>query len=166
MEIKIECEFTEMVPTGDLKEFEKNPNKHSEGHTEALAKLIEGHGWRVPVIVSRLSGCVVAGHGRLAAAKLLGMPHVPVDYQEFDSSEAEYLFVVSENAASEWSEIDRAMVNGEIPDLGPFDLSLLGLNDFTVDVSEKPPEQKPSKDLRCPQCEFRGPKKSFALPAS
>lgn len=166
MNVEIKCEYTELVPTQGLMAHPKNANQHPEGQIEELAKLIQAHGWRVPIIVSKRSGCVVSGHGRWSAAKLIGMESVPVDYQDFETAEAEYLFVVSENAIGEWSIIDRAMVNGEIPDLGPFDISLLGLENFKVDVSESQPDQKPSKDLRCPQCEFRGPKKSFALPAS
>lgn len=165
MSVEIKCEFTELVAIGDLKPHPKNANQHPDGQIEELAKLIQFHGWRVPVIVSRLTNRVVAGHGRWAAAKLLGMETVPVDYQEFENEDAEFLFVVSENAISEWSAIDRAMVNGEIPDLGPFDISLLGLEDFTVDVSEQPPAPKDNKTLRCPQCEFTGPKKSFSLPS-
>lgn len=137
MNIDIKCEYEQLVPVKDLKPNPKNPNKRPAAQADELAFLIKAHGWRVPIIVSTRSGMIVAGHGRLMAAKLLEMESVPVDYQDFESDELEYAFLTSDNAISEWSAIDRAMVNEALPDLGPdFDIRLLGLENFTLDVSE------------------------------
>lgn len=138
MSIRILCEFKEMVKVKDLKPYPNNPNVHPAKQIEELAFVIKNDAWRVPIIVSNRSGCIVAGHGRLAAAKLLDMTEVPVDRQDFESDELEYAFVVADNGLSEWSEIDRAMVNEKMPDLGPdFDIRMLGLENFTLDVSEQ-----------------------------
>lgn len=51
----------------------RNPNKHPQNQIELLAKIIKAQGWRNPIVVSRRSGFVVKGHGRLEAARLLGL---------------------------------------------------------------------------------------------
>ena len=51
----------------------KNNNKHPKEQIERLAQLIEFQGFRNPVVVSNRTGFVVAGHGRIEAAKKLGL---------------------------------------------------------------------------------------------
>lgn len=51
----------------------RNPNKHPQNQIELLAKIIKAQGWRNPTVVSKRSGFVVKGHGRLAAAQYLGL---------------------------------------------------------------------------------------------
>lgn len=75
--IEVWCSFDELVPTERLVENPKNPNRHPEAQVELLAKNIKYFGWRHPVTVSKRSGFIVAGHGRLAAAKKLGAAIVP-----------------------------------------------------------------------------------------
>ena len=121
-----------------LKPNPRNPNKHSPEQIERLAKLLDFYGWRHPIIVSNQSGLIVAGHGRLEAAKKLGREKVPVHFQEFQSEEEELGFLTSDNAIASWAELDLGTINAFVPDLGPdFDLDLLGIKDFTLDASDK-----------------------------
>lgn len=136
--MKIECQYTELVPVDNLVGHPDNPNKHSDAQIKRLAKLIKHHGFRHPVIVSKRSGFIIAGHGRWAAAKELGCLNVPVDYQEFASDDDEYMFMISDNAIqSDWAELDLGMINLKVPEIGPVDIELLGFKDFTIDFSEK-----------------------------
>ncbi len=112
------------------------PNVHSREQIAKLAELIKFQGWRHPIIVSNQSGMIAAGHGRLMAAELLGLKRVPVHYQDFDSYDQEYAFMVSDNAISEWSTLDLGKINAKLPDLELPDVDLLGIQDFTVDPSE------------------------------
>ena len=89
--MKINCAYDDLVPISKVKPHPKNPNKHSEAQLERLAQIIEYQGWRCPIKVSNLSGFVVAGHGRLLAAKKNGYTQVPIDYQDFDSEGAHRL---------------------------------------------------------------------------
>lgn len=124
----------------------KNNNNHPKEQVERLAKLIKNLGFRQPVIVSNRTGFVVAGHGRIEAAKLLGMKKVPVMKQDFENEAEEYAFLTSDNAIQSWSEIDLSKVNAEIIDLGPdFDIDLLGLKDFKIEPAEK--IEEPEVDL-------------------
>lgn len=139
--IRILCERADDLAISALVPHKKNPNKHSEEQIERLAALIRYHGFRHPIIVSKRSGFIVAGHGRLEAARRLGMAKVPVDYQEFESDEAEYAFLVADNSIALWAELDLAAINLEVPNLGPdFDIDMLGLKDFAIDVAEKSDE--------------------------
>jgi DNA modification methylase len=127
-----------MIPIHELKDHPKNRNKHSDEQIERLAKLYEYHGIRHPIIISELSGCIVAGHGRKLAGKKAGFDSMPVVYQKFADETAEYAFIQADNAIASWAELDLAGINADLPDLGPdFDLEMLGLKDFTLDLSEK-----------------------------
>lgn len=137
----------------------KNPNKHSEEQIERLAHLIKFYGWRQPLIVSKQTGLLVVGHGRLLAAKKLGEKKVPVLELDFDTPEMEYGYLVADNAIAAWSDLDLSAINAELPELGPdFDIEMLGIKDFQLDVSDfdvpedKAPKDKESKTFPCPNC--------------
>lgn len=127
-----------IVPISKIIPNHKNRNKHSAEQIERLKQIITYQGFRVPVIVSNRSGKLVAGHGRLLAAKELGLKDVPVIYQDFESDEQEYAAGISDNSVALWAELDLAGINTDLPDLGPdFDLDMLGIKDFVLDMSEK-----------------------------
>lgn len=137
--IEIKCSYAQMVDITDMLPHPKNPNKHSKEQIDRLVKVMQFQGVRHPIVVSKLSGHVVAGHGRLQAFKKLKMTQVPVDFQDFDNEDQEYAFIVSDNALQqEWAELDLSSINANMGDLGPdFDLELLGMKDLKIDVSEK-----------------------------
>jgi DNA modification methylase len=88
--------------------------------------------------VSKLTGFVVAGHGRVMALEKLKIKEAPVDYQDFQDETQEYAFLTSDNAIALWAELNLGEINTDLPDLGPdFDIELLGLKDFTLDMSDK-----------------------------
>lgn len=121
--IEVYCAHTEMVDISRVKPNPRNPNKHPENQLDMLAKVIRSHGWRNPIVVSRLSGLVVKGHGRLAAAQILGCEQVPVDFQDYESEAAEWADMVADNRIAELSEIDEAALLELIPEIeGQIDL--------------------------------------------
>ena len=143
-----------------IKPNPKNRNIHPQDQIDKLAQIIKYQGFRTPVIVSNRSGYLVAGHGRLLAAKSLGMTELPVLFQDFESDEQEYAAQVSDNAVAFWSELDLSGINTDLADLGPdFDIQLLGLKSFTLDPSDfEEPEPKDDPKLKeallkqCPNC--------------
>lgn len=136
--MNIKCEYKKLLPIKSLKAHPKNRNKHPADQIDQLARVIEYQGWRHPIIVSNLSGFIVAGHGRLEAAKKLKLTEVPVDYQDFESEAQEYAFLQSDNAIALWAELDLSGINADLGELGPdFDIDLLGIKNFTIDVAEK-----------------------------
>lgn len=137
-EPKIHVSGIEMVPTAKLVPNPKNPNVHPAEQIERLAQIIEFAGWRRPITVSRRSGFVTVGHGRLDAAKLRGWKTVPVSYQDYDNEAAEYQDMVADNAIDDWAEMDKAKINADVVEFGPeFDIDLLGIKDFTLEPTEK-----------------------------
>ena len=145
--MRIEAKDVRLVPIGELKANPKNRNIHPQDQIDRLAEIIQYQGFRQPVVVSNRSGLVVAGHGRLMAAKKLGLEQVPVLFQDFESEEQEYAFGVSDNAVAAWAELDLSGINLDIGDLGPdFDLDMLGIKGFTLDVAEGELPDLPSGD--------------------
>lgn len=135
--MKINCLFDELTPTKDLKPHPKNRNKHPKDQIKRLAKILEYQGWRYPVKVSKRSGFITSGHGRLEAAELNGWDSVPVNFQDYESDEQEYADVQADNAIASWAELDLSGINADLPDLGPdFDIDLLGIENFKIDASE------------------------------
>lgn len=136
--MKINCSYDELVEVHKLVENPKNPNKHPDEQIERLAKIIDYQGQRSPVIVSKRSGFIVVGHGRLAAMKKLGAEKVAVNYQDFIDEAQEYAHVTADNAIAEWASLDLSEINKEMLDLGPdLDIDLLGLKDFVIEPIEK-----------------------------
>lgn len=134
----IKAENIVLVDTSKIKPWPKNRNKHSEAQIERLIKLIEYQGFRNPLVVSNQNGFLIAGHGRLLAAKKMGIKKVPVVYQDFDNDDQAYAYMVSDNAIQSWSELDLSGINNDMADLGPdFDIDLLGIRGFVIEPAEK-----------------------------
>lgn len=153
--MKIHCKFDELVDPKLLKDHPLNRNRHGQDQIERLAELYKYHGIRHPIIVSKRSGFVVAGHGRRLSALRAGLKEFPVVHQDFDSDDAEYAFMTSDNAISDWSELDLSAINTDLQNLGPdLDIAMLGIKNFTLDVIEKLEDNdKPErKDKHCPHC--------------
>lgn len=156
----IHTKYDELVSPLKLKPNPRNPNKHSTDQALRLSKLYEAHGVRHPIIVSRQSGYIVAGHGRHMAALMAEMKEFPVVYQDFQSESDEYAFMVSDNGIADWAELDYAKINEDLVALGPdFNIDDLGLEDFTLDVAEKEsrndlePKPQGKRQAMCPQCQ-------------
>jgi len=144
MNSKINTAFQELIDIKSPKiiPHPDNMNKHPKEQIERLAKLIQYQGQRHPIIISKRSGFIVAGHGRWEAMKLLAKTdnwdQIAVDYQDFESEAQEYAFMTSDNAIAEWAELDLSAVNTKMLDLGPdFDVDLLGIKDFVIEPIEK-----------------------------
>lgn len=159
MAVDIKITDHQLVDPKTLKPHPKNPNEHSENQIQALAKIIKYQGWRLPIIVSKRSGYITAGHGRLEAALALGETQVPVVYQDYANDDEEYAHIVSDNAIAARADLNLAKINVEIPSLGPdFDIELLGIDNFTLDPKFEEPDLKSDPKMRetelnkCPNC--------------
>lgn len=86
--VPVFCAHDAIVPLKDLRPNPKNPNQHPPEQIKLLASIIRATGWRAPITVSKRSGLVTKGHGRLMAAQLDDLTDAPVDYQDY-ASEAE-----------------------------------------------------------------------------
>jgi ParB-like chromosome segregation protein Spo0J len=110
--IPVYCAFDKIVDVKELKPNPKNPNKHPDEQIKMLAKVIKQNGWRDRITVSKQSGMIVKGHGRLLAAKLLKLKEVPVDYQDYASESLELADLMADNRLAELSKNDnRKLLN-------------------------------------------------------
>ena len=128
--VPIFCAFDELVSAERVVGNPRNPNTHPASQIQLLAKIIATQGWRAPITVSTRSGLVVRGHGRLAAARLLGERLVPVDFQTYDSEAAEWADLIADNRIAELAEIDvsaLADLLGDI-DVSGLDMELTGFD--------------------------------------
>lgn len=132
------AEQIKIIPIKEIIPNAKNRNNHPPEQIERLKKIINYQGFRVPVIISNQTGKLVAGHGRLLAAKALGLETVPAIYQDFENEEQEYAAGISDNSVAAWAELDLSGINTDIGDLGPdFDIDLLGIEDFVIEPADK-----------------------------
>jgi DNA modification methylase len=132
MSIVTHCESAKLEDISKLVPHPRNPNKHSESQIKALAKIIDYQGWRSPIVVSNLSGFIIAGHGRYQAAQLLGLKKVPVNRQDFGSEADEWAHMIADNRIAELAELDSIELGGLMRDLDMinFDLSLTGFDEI------------------------------------
>ena len=165
--IKVHCAYDEMVDITKLVPNPRNPNQHSDKQIKMLAKIIEHQGWRAPITVSKRSGFIVRGHGRLMAAELLGLDEVPVDYQDYANEAEEWADLIADNRLAELSEMDNEMLKDLIQEIDSeeFDLTLTGYDEDTleslltpIDIddffrdNEETSNEKEKEVLICPHC--------------
>ena len=165
--IEVHCAYDKMVDITKLIPNPRNPNQHSDRQIELLAKIIEHQGWRAPITVSKRSGFVVRGHGRLLAAEALGVDEVPVDYQDYENEAEEWADLIADNRLAELSEIDNTMLKDLIQeiDTGEIDLTLTGFDELEIerlmtqyfeapDEFEVLDEDDVETEYRCPKCNY------------
>lgn len=144
-----------IIPIDEISPNPDNRKKHPKAQIERLAKIIEVEGFRQPLIISNRSGNLVAGHGRLLAAKHLKLTELPVIYQDFDSDEQEYRVAIADNAVAEMGQIDLSKIHTDLSMLAPFDIDLLGISNFNfepISKVENIENTKPLEMLTCPAC--------------
>ena len=124
--IVVHCAHDEIVEVETLVPNPRNPNRHSDEQLRLLSKIIRHQGWRAPITVSNRSGFIVRGHGRLAAAKLLGVEQVPVDRQDYATEAEEWADLIADNRLSELNEMDGAALKDILQELDSGMLEVLG----------------------------------------
>lgn len=124
--MEIKCLYDELLPLHKIIPNPKNPNEHFPDKTKLLANNIDYQGIRWPIIISKRSGFIVAGHGRLYAAQLLGYENYPVVYQDFLSEAQEFEFLVADNKLAELSDTDDEAVKKGIAEIDDVKIEMLG----------------------------------------
>jgi ParB-like chromosome segregation protein Spo0J len=164
-DIAVHCSYDEAVDVVSLVSHPKNSNAHGEKQVALLARVIKAQGWRSPITVSRKSGFIVAGHGRLEAAKVLNVEKVPVDYQNFKTEADELAHLLADNRIAELSDLDLRGASKVFEELKAikFDVDLTGFEeaDFAKLLGlESAPEDFPEVDEdidtnhKCPKCGY------------
>jgi DNA modification methylase len=100
-----------------------------------LVKSIEHYGWTNPVLVQAGTNRIIAGHGRVEAAKAIGKTEVPVIVLDMDDRDAK-AYLVADNQLATLSEWDMTALKDILADLddGSFDMDLTGFDDEALDA--------------------------------
>jgi DNA modification methylase len=112
--------------------YDKNPRQHEDKDLAFLMRSLEYFGWRQPVQVQRGTNVLIAGHGRIEAAKRLGLTKAPVIEMEDDVPvEDDDAYRITDNASAELSRWHPYYLRENLVNLdtGGFDLSLTGFDD-------------------------------------
>ena len=114
-----------------------NPRTHSEKQIRQIAASIETFGFTNPVLIDT-SGTVIAGHGRVRAAKQLGMDTVPTVQLEHLTDEQVRAYVIADNKLAECAGWDRDLLAIELQGLAEidldFDLEVMGFETAEIDL--------------------------------
>jgi site-specific DNA-methyltransferase (adenine-specific) len=119
----------ERLPTEALVPYARNSRTHSTAQVEQIAASIREFGFTNPVLVDEAGG-IVAGHGRVMAARLVGLPAVPCIRLTGLSDAQRRAYVIADNKLALNAGWDDAMLRVELRDLQAldFDMDLLGFN--------------------------------------
>mgnify|MGYP001571202837 CR=1 FL=1 len=141
----VKCSHDAMVDINLLSEFPTNYNEHGEKQLDLLGKIITEQGWRNPVVVSKRSNYVIRGHGRIEAARRIGLSEVPVDYQDYDSDLQEKLDLVADNQIAKLANPNNGILSDLLLELDAhnIDMDLTGFDsdalvDFMLPVIPEP----------------------------
>jgi DNA modification methylase len=119
---------------GDLKPFPGNPRQHPESQIAGLMKSIRKV-WTIPILIDE-TGTILAGHGRLEAAKRLGMNEVPTVTIAGLSAGEKRAILIADNRLPEKAVWDFDILRGHFKDLIDidFDVELTGFTTGEIDL--------------------------------
>ena len=120
----------EIWPLDRLVPYARNARTHSDEQIAQIAASIAEFGFNNPVLVDTSAG-IIAGHGRVLAARKLGLEQVPVVVLDHLSETQKRAFIIADNRISDNAGWDDAILRGELAELkdAELDLALLGFSD-------------------------------------
>lgn len=154
-----------MVPTSSLVPYVGNAKRHPEWQVEQIANSIRAFGFSDPIAVWHdIAGhpVIVEGHGRLLAAKLLGLEEVPVITLDHLDDEGRRAYTLAHNQTSLTTGFDLQMLDSELDAIEGLDMTEFGFAEMP-DVSGLFVERESSGDgdaegagkghvVACPKC--------------
>lgn len=125
--------------------YAANSRTHSEAQVAQIAASIKEFGWTNPILIDG-DNTIIAGHGRLLAARKLGMKEVPIICLDHLTKAQQRALVIADNQLALNAGWDMEMLSAEIESLKleDFDIGLLGFDDAFLDNL---PEPEPTEGL-------------------
>jgi ParB-like chromosome segregation protein Spo0J len=123
------AERIELWPIERLRPYERNPRTHSDAQVDQIAASVVEFGWTNPILIDENAG-ILAGHGRLLAARKLDLTEVPVIRFEHLSEAQKRAYVLADNQIALQAGWDDALLAEELAWLRDerFDLDLIGFD--------------------------------------
>jgi DNA modification methylase len=118
-----------------LRPYQHNARTHSKRQIEQIARSIERFGFLNPVLIDA-SGAIIAGHGRVEAARQLGLGHVPTLRIEHLSDAEKRAYILTDNKLAEIGGWDREILAMELQALVDmnFEIEVTGFEMAEVDL--------------------------------
>ncbi len=120
--------MTDMIAPDALRPWPKNARTHSRKQVKQIAESIRTFGFTNPVLIDG-SGTILAGHGRVEAAKLLGMTQVPCVRIEHMTPDQKRAYVIADNKLALNAGWDDQFLAEELQALSELDL------DFDIEIT-------------------------------
>ena len=122
----------EYLPLGSLKPYPRNARTHSQKQIRQIADSIKTFGFTNPLLIDK-DGMILAGHGRLEAARLLGMAKVPCVRLETMTPAQKQAYVLADNKLALNAAWDEELLALELKELLAVDDGFdIGLTGFTI----------------------------------
>ena len=152
----------------DLTAYENNSRTHSDAQVAQIAASISEFGFTNPVLIDERGG-LIAGHGRVMAAKVAGLKEVPCIVLMGLSDAQRRAYVIADNKLALNAEWDEELLRLELGalDAEGFDLDSIGFDSGEIAElfreKEKKGEQSSAKEIdpdsyrmgaTCPRCAF------------
>jgi len=135
-------------PPGELKPYARNARTHSPKQIAEIAASIKAFGFNNPVLIDK-DDCIVAGHGRVEAAKLLGLATVPTIRLEHLTDAQKRAYILADNKLADKAGWDREILAIELQNLMEleldFDISVTGYELPEIDVLIEEHDAKAAK---------------------
>ena len=132
----------------ELKPYARNARTHSAKQIAEIAASIRTFGFNNPVLIDK-ADVIIAGHGRVEAAKQLGLATVPIIRLEHLSEAQKRAYILADNKLAEKAGWDREILAIELQNLIEidldFDISVTGFEMPEIDVLIDGLEAKPAK---------------------
>ena len=132
----------EQVAISELIPYARNSRTHSGEQVAQIAASIREFGWTNPILIDGANG-IIAGHGRLLAARKIGMSEVPVIQLDGMTDTQKRAYIIADNKLAlnaGWDDELLGLELGEL-DLEGFDLELTGFTQEEIDALN-PEEQE------------------------
>lgn len=103
-------------PVAELIPYIRNPRTHSDEQVAVIAASIREFGWTNPVLIDGKNG-IIAGHGRVLAARKLGINQVPCIELAHLSEAQRKAYVIADNQTAQRAGWDNELLHLELGDL-------------------------------------------------
>ena len=141
--------------TGELIPYINNSRTHSDQQVQQVAASIKEFGFTNPILIDEDSG-IIAGHGRLQAAQMMGMDEVPTITLEGLTEAQRKAYVIADNQLALNAGWDLDALKVELERLGEldFDIDLLGFDDdMLAGLMEEEPAEGLTDEDEVPELE-------------
>jgi hypothetical protein len=120
----------EYWPLDRLRAYERNSRIHSPDQVAELAASMREFGFTIPILAAE-NGTIIAGHGRLMAARKVGLAEVPVIVARGWSDAQIRAYCIADNRLAERASWDMELLKLELGELadGGFDLGTIGFSE-------------------------------------